>query len=172
MVARRNLFPVANSDLHNRAANRDLAARDPFTALQSEMMRFFDDLRRGVEDPLAQIGPDMTAPRIDVQEDSSNLYVVAELPGMTENDVELTYNDGVLRIAGEKRVEHTDSGESDRQVHVTERSYGRFERQIPLSRAINEEQINASFRDGVLTITLPKAEEGQQGRRIEVQRAA
>ena len=171
MVVRRSLFPVANSDLHNRAANRDLAARDPFTALQSEMMRFFDDLRRGVEDPSTQLGPGVMAPRVDVQEDNANLYVVAELPGMSENDVELTYNDGVLRIAGEKRAEHEDSDE-DRQIHVTERSYGRFERQIPLNRAINEEQINASFKDGVLTVTLPKAEEDQQGRRIEVQRAA
>ncbi len=171
MAVRRNLFPMANSDLHNRAANRNLAERDPFTALQSEMMRFFDDLRRGVNDPAPQLGLGAVAPRLDIQEDDQNLYVVAELPGMTENDVELTYNEGVLRIAGEKRAEHGDS-DDDRQVHVTERSYGRFERQIPLNRSINEDQINAAFKDGVLTVTLPKAEEEQQGRRIEVQRAA
>ncbi|MCG5548202.1 Hsp20/alpha crystallin family protein [Halorhodospira halochloris] len=171
MMVRRNLSPVTRADLHNRAANRDMTARDPFTALQSEMMRFFDDLRRGAGDPSAEIGPRVMAPSVEVQEDDNNLYVVAELPGMTENDVELTFSDGILRIAGEKRAEHEDKDEG-RQVHITERSYGRFERQIPLNRAIDEDNVNASFKDGVLTVTMPKAEEEQQARRIEVQRAA
>lgn len=169
-MVRRSLFPVTGGDLHTRAANRETMPRDPFSALQTEMMRFFDDLRRGVEAPAGMgVAPGIAAPQIDVQEDSDNLYVQAELPGLKENDVELTFNDGVLRIAGEK---HSEQEQGDRQVHLTERAYGRFERQIPLNRAIDEEQIQAEFRNGVLTVTLPKAEEAQQGRRIEVQRAA
>ncbi len=170
-MVRRSLFPATDVGPQGRATNRDVMARDPFSALQTEMMRLFDDLRRGgLEAPAsAAMGAGIAAPQVDVQEDDSNLYVSAELPGMTEDDVEVTYNDGVLRIAGEKRAEHEDQG---RQVHVTERAYGRFERQIPLNRAINDEQINAEFRNGVLTVTLPKAQEAEQARRIEVQRAA
>lgn len=169
-MVRRNLFPVAGTDLGNRTG-RNVAARDPFTALQTEMNRLFDDLWQGLGAgaPAAGAGGALAAPQIDLQEDDENLYVVAELPGMSEDDVELTYNDGVLRIAGEKKAEHEDQ---DRQVHVTERAYGRFERQIPLHRAVNEEQISAAFKDGVLTVTLPKSEAEGQARRIEVQRAA
>lgn len=173
-MMRRDLFPTANRDLRNQAANREFAPRDPFTALQSEMMRFFDDLRRGAGDAsLAELGGvgSRDAPQLDIQEDANNVHVTAELPGMSEDDVELTYHDGVLRIAGEKRQEQEDQ-DDQRQVHVTERSYGRFEREIPLNRAIDEENIAAQFKDGVLRIALPKREEGQQGRRIEVQREA
>lgn len=172
-MMRRDLFPVTGTGMQDRAANRDVMARDPFTALQSEMMRFFDDLRRGVGDApldhLAESG--LSAPQIDVQEDNNAVYIAAELPGMAENDIEVTYHDGVLRLAGEKSQEREDRDEQ-RQVHLTERSYGRFERRIPLNRSIDEENITARFENGVLKIRLPKSETGQQGRRIEVQRAA
>jgi len=169
---RRTLFPVANTGLQTRDLNRDAVRRDPFAALQTEMNRLFDDVWSGFSPtggPVANVEQAISAPRVDVHEDDGHLYVTADLPGLSENDVEVTYNDGVLRIAGEK----THEAENDaRQAHVTERAYGRFERQIPLGREVNEDQIDASFKDGVLTITLPKAEQAEKTRKISVKRAA
>jgi HSP20 family protein len=172
---RRTLFPVANTGLQTRTG-RDIASHDPFTALQTEMNRLFDDMWQGFgmpaalgDTPAANVQNVIAGPRVDVQEDDTSLYVTAELPGMTEDDIEVSYDDGVLRISGEKKAETEDKG---RQVHVTERAYGRFERQLPLGRQVKEDNIDASFKDGVLTITLPKAEEREQTKKINVKRAA
>lgn len=165
---RRTLFPVTNNDLATRTG-RDVAFRDPFAALQTEMNRLFDDVWSGFNAPAANVEGAIAGPRIDVKDDDKNWYVTAELPGMSEDDVEVTYDDGVLRIAGEKKQEHEDNS---RNVHVTERAYGRFERQLPLGHGIKEDQIDASFKDGVLTITAPKAAEKEQTKKINVKRAA
>jgi HSP20 family protein len=133
------------------------------------MNRLFDDVWCGFGAPAANVQQAIAAPRVDLHEDDANLYVTAELPGLSENDIELSYDDGVLRLAGEKTVEDSDDR---RRAHVTERAYGRFERQIPLGRQVNEDQIDASFKDGVLTITLPKVAEKEQTKKISVKRAA
>jgi HSP20 family protein len=165
---RRTLFPVTNNDLATRTG-RDAAFRDPFAALQTEMNRLFDDVWSGLGTPAANVERAIAAPRIDLKEDDSNWYITAELPGMSEDDVEVTYDDGVLRIAGEKKQETEDQG---RNVHVTERAYGRFERQLPLGHGVKDDQIDAAFKDGVLTITAPKAAEKEQTKKINVKRAA
>ena len=177
---RRTLFPATNTDLANRTG-RNLAARDPFTALQTEMNRLFDDVWSGfgapaanpaanpVANPVANMEGVIAAPRIDLKEDDNNWYITAELPGLSEDDVEVTYDDGVLRIAGEKKQESEDNS---RNVHVTERAYGRFERQLPLGHGVKDDQIDAAFKDGVLTITAPKAAEKEQTKKINVKRAA
>lgn len=164
---RRTLFPVTNTGLQNRDANRDVFRRDPFAALQTEMNRLFDDVWSGFTP--ANLEQAIAAPRVDVHEDGAHLYVTAELPGLSEDDVDVTYDDGILRIAGEKKYE---TENEDRQAHVTERAYGRFERQIPLGRDVNEEQIDASFKDGVLKIALPKAQQSEKTKKINVKRAA
>ena len=165
---RRTLFPVTNNDLAARTG-RDAAFRDPFAALQTEMNRLFDDVWSGLGTPAANVESAIAAPRIDLKEDDGNWYITAELPGMSEDDVEVTYDDGVLRIAGEKKQETEDQG---RNVHVTERAYGRFERQLPLGHGVKDDQIDAAFKDGVLTITAPKAAEKEQTKKINVKRAA
>jgi HSP20 family protein len=165
---RRTLFPATNSDLANRTG-RNVAFRDPFAALQTEMNRLFDDVWSGFGTPAANMESVIAAPRIDLKEDGDNWYITAELPGLSEDDVEVTYDDGVLRIAGEKKQETEDN---NRNVHVTERAYGRFERQLPLGHGVKDDQIDASFKDGVLTITAPKAAEKEQTKKINVKRAA
>jgi HSP20 family protein len=168
MAMRRTLFPVTNDDLATRTG-RNVAFRDPFAALQTEMNRLFDDVWSGFGTPAANMERAIAAPRIDLKEDDNNWYITAELPGLSEDDVEVTYDDGVLRIAGEKKQENEDQG---RNVHVTERAYGRFERQLPLGHGVKDDQIDASFKDGVLTITAPKAAEKEQTKKINVKRAA
>ena len=96
-----------------------------------------------------------TAPAVDVSEDRKHVRVRAELPGLTEKDVELTYQDGVLRIRGEKQEEKEDKGK-DR--YVRECRYGSFSRDIPVGRNVEWDKARASHKNGVLTVKLPKKE--------------
>ncbi|MFP4147552.1 MAG: bile acid:sodium symporter [Halorhodospira sp.] len=116
--------------------------------------------------------------QMDVYEDPQALYVVAEVPGLSERDLQLRYDicSGVLHLAGEKHAQATDlpvppsSGEDSKQTleaHLTERSEGAFERRIPLHAPIQEKQIQARLHHGVLTVTLPKAAQPGESERIE-----
>ena len=95
-------------------------------------------------------------PNVEVVEaDGGALRVSAELPGLDETDVEVLVEDGVLTLKGEKRAETTDR----------ERGYGRFERSIALPFAVQEDKAEATFRNGVLSVTLPRAAEAPERRR-------
>ena len=103
-------------------------------------------------------------PAVDVSEADGKLVVKAELPGMDKDDVEIALTDNVLTLRGEKKQEETrDEGE----MHVWERSYGSFMRAFTLPSRVAEDQVTAEFKDGVLTVTLPKCEE-PAGKTIEI----
>lgn len=105
-------------------------------------------------------------PAINVSETENELLITAELPGMEQKDIELTVENGTLRIKGEKRQETEDKIHNYYRV---ERSYGTFQRNISLPTYVDEEKIDASFKNGVLTLTLPKRPELQpQSRKIEI----
>lgn len=99
-------------------------------------------------------------PQLDIQQDDQTIRVEADLPGVKEDDIELTVEDGVLTLAGEKRSERKD------ESGYSERSYGRFERRIALPANVDEDTCSAQFKDGVLTVTIPRSAEKQRGRRI------
>ena len=115
------------------------------------------------------------APRMDVAEDEKAVTLTAELPGVKENDIEVSLVDDQLTIKGEKRSEHDEKKETGgRTVHRKERSYGAFQRTLTVPYRIEPDQVTAQFRDGVLTVTLPKSPEAiaqKQGRKIEVNKA-
>jgi HSP20 family protein len=93
--------------------------------------------------------------RIDLAEDETNVYVFAELPGIAKEDVSVTMNDErVLTISGTKRKLYDDN----LKVVRGERGYGEFSRQITIESEIEADKISATFRDGVLTVTLPRPE--------------
>ena len=98
-----------------------------------------------------------------MSETENELRITAEVPGMGEKDVELLLDDGVLTIRGEKKSENEDKGRG-----YSERHYGRFERRIALPGGVDEEHAQANFRDGVLTITLPRSPGAERGRRIPI----
>ena len=143
---------------------RDVTVRreeaNPFLALHREMNRLFDDVFRGFD--LAPFGFDrgfdrmIGWPNIEVSDTEKEVKVTAELPGLEEKDVELELANGVLAIKGEKRTETKDN---DRLF--SERYYGRFERRIPVED-IEEDKVSASFRNGVLTVSLPKTARAQR----------
>lgn len=130
---------------------------DPFLALHREMNRLFDDVFRGFD--LAPFGSDrgfgMSWPQIEVSETDKDVKVTAELPGLEEKDVQVELANGVLSIKGEKKTET-----EDKDRLFTERTYGRFERRIPLED-VDEDKVVASFKNGVLTVTAPKAPQAQ-----------
>jgi len=130
----------------------------PMVTLQREMNRVFDDLFQGFEaGPVFGDAVGLASqawPQMDIIDGEEAVRVIAELPGMAEEDVELTLEDGILTLRGERHGEK--QGEGERQY--TERFHGRFERRIRLGQDIDEEKIEAQFDQGVLTITLPRSQ--------------
>lgn len=132
---------------------------DPFYALQRSMSRFFDEFFNGFG--LAPFGEQMSEfyPSVDVIENDKQIQISAELPGLDENDIEVTLKDDVLTISGEKKAEKE---EKDKNYYRMERSYGSFRRSIPLPSEIESNKVDATFKKGVLTITLPKTAEARK----------
>jgi HSP20 family protein len=125
----------------------------PFFALQRDINKLFDDMWGGFELPTMMRG--RAFPSIEVRDEDKQVRVIAELPGMDENDVELTLADGVLTLKGEKKSETTEK--TAEGGSVSERWYGRFERAVEVG-AVEEDKVAAEYKNGVLTVTLPKAE--------------
>jgi len=96
------------------------------------------------------------SPAVDISEDSDNFYLHVELPGMKKDDVKVKYEEGMLTLMGEKKSR---TEEKKEDYHRIERKYGKFERSFRITSQIVAEQIAADFSDGILSITLPKAEE-------------
>lgn len=117
--------------------------------------RLFDELSREVG-PVERAGAaQMVAPAVEIAEDENAYTVTAELPGVKKDDVHVEMSEGVLSVRGEKKSEREEKKEQRRYV---ERSYGTFSRSFTLPRDANPDQIDASFKDGILTITIPKTE--------------
>jgi HSP20 family protein len=162
----RDLIPWSRQS--ERGSGRDLmtghtreAESHPFLTLHREMNRLFDDAFRGFG--TADLGA-TNWPSLEVAEDQKAIRISAELPGMDEHDVDVAYQDGALTIRGEKR-----SDVEDKDRHYTEHFYGRFERTVPVPVAIDEDAIDARFKKGVLTVTLPKSHTQRDGvRRIPI----
>lgn len=103
-------------------------------------------------------------PAADVQEEEARYVVTVDLPGMTKDDVEVTFENDVLTISGERK---SASEQENGKLHRNERFFGKFTRSLRFPSDANREQIQATFKDGVLEIALPKSEEAKV-RRIEV----
>jgi HSP20 family protein len=135
-------------------------AFEPFFAFHREMNRLFDDVFRSFGTLRTNGSPLMEGhfgwPKIELSETDKAVTVSAELPGLAEKDVQVEIASGVLTIRGEKKTERNDEGR-----FFSERYYGSFQRQIPLE-GVQEDKAEAKFRDGVLTITLPKSEQAAQ----------
>lgn len=123
-------------------------------SLRKEMERLFDRFFEPAEMPT--LGD--WSPTVDVSEDKDTITIKAELPGVEQKDIAVSLQDGMLSIKGEKRAERE---EKDKRYHRVERSYGAFYRSIQLPSAVDAGKVAATFKDGVVTITLPKAPEAK-----------
>jgi len=146
---------------------RDDDGRDLFSNLQREVERVFGDYR-----PLSPTGgrtangESLLMPRVDVSETDSEIAVEAELPGVERDDVDVQVLDNVLVIEGNKK---TESEKKDKNYHVVERSSGQFVRRIPLGFEVDADKVEATFRNGVLNVTISKPPEAEtKAKRIEI----
>jgi len=166
-MAIRDLIPWSRQD--NRLSLSHAAPQDrddhPLLSLHRDVNRLFDEVFRGFGMPaVGGFESGFGWPSVELGETEREIRVMAELTGLDEKDIELALEDGVLTLRGEKRSEVADA-----QRGYSERSYGRFERRIPLPKGIEADQAEATFRNGVLTVTLPKpAAANENVRRIPV----
>jgi HSP20 family protein len=126
-------------------------------SLHRDMNRLFDDFFRGFDLPIGMSPSSGAWPQIDMSESDKEIKVTAELPGLDEKNVELTVQDGVLTIRGEKRAE-TDGS------FYRERWHGAFQRSLQLGADADPDKISASFRHGLLTVTIGKKPEAQSNK--------
>lgn len=123
--------------------------------------RFFDEVFRDLS-PATQAD---WVPAIDIREEKDKYVVTADLPGLRKEDVEVTFENDVLTITGERKVQVE---QNDSRLHRSERYFGRFSRALRFPGDARPDQISATFKDGVLEVTVPKSEEAK-ARKIQVQ---
>ena len=160
----RSLIPSGNGGSRSVSPSAN-----PFGFLQREIDRLFEDFTRGaLEAPgKAQVN---LVPTIDVAETDKEIVITAEMPGLERKDVEISVEDDVLTIRGEKKVEK-EEGDKNKNYHFSERSYGMFYRVLQLPPGVDPSKIQATMSNGVLKITIPKPARSE-AKKIEVKEAA
>lgn len=128
--------------------------------LRQQMNRMFDELMHGESKPLLSHKEEtLWAPAIELKETDTDVVLKAEIPGVDANDLDVQVSEDTVSIAGkheeEKRTE-------EKGFFRSELRYGQFQRVVPLPTSVNHHQVNAEFKDGILTLTLPKVESAQR----------
>jgi len=126
-----------------------------FEDLMNRYNRMFGLTRAGEREGKDLFSRSDWAPAVDIKETDQAFTVEAELPGMSKDDVKVTVHDGVLTIKGERRQEEETE---DKKMHRIERFYGSFMRRFTLPENVDENSVKANFKDGLLTLTINKAE--------------
>ncbi|HEY3025562.1 MAG TPA: Hsp20/alpha crystallin family protein [Pyrinomonadaceae bacterium] len=160
-----------------REQGSPIRAISPFSVMRrfsEEMDRLFGDFGLG-RDMTSAFGRDFSAladleglmwsPQVEAFERDGKLIVRADLPGLTKDDINVDVTDDAIKIRGERRQEKE---ENDEGYYRSERSYGSFYREIPLPNGVNREEADATFRNGVLEITMPAPARQPSSRRIEI----
>jgi HSP20 family protein len=145
---------------HNQGRSDLAQAFDRFAVLRGELDRLFDSsFAPAFRTPGSS---NRWTPALDVYQDKDQFTVVAELPGLKKEDIELSLHDGVLTISGERKQEK--KGE---EGYKNERFFGRFQRSVTLPSSVDSDKVRATYQDGILKVVLPKAEEAKP-KQIEV----
>jgi HSP20 family protein len=161
----RDLIPWGRN--RNLPASTQSESGNPFLALHREMNRVFDNFARSFDLPALSTGSwngwsGGGWPHVEVNETADDVRIVAELPGLDAKDVEVTLQDGVFTLKGEKKAEN-------QSALYSERWQGRFQRSLQLGPDVDPDKVNAAFKNGVLTITAAKRPEAQrQTKRIPI----
>jgi HSP20 family protein len=159
----RDLIPWGRQNTPARYQGEE---NNPILDLHRNVNRLFDDVFRDGFRGFG-LGRSLAAwPSVEVQENDNEFRISAEVPGLKEEDIDLFVEDGVLTLRGERRSET-----QDKDRGYSERYYGRFERRIALPSNVDEQSANATFRDGVLTVTLARTAQAQRGRKIPINAA-
>ncbi len=146
---------------------------EPFETLRQQVDRLFEDFQRGWGAWWSPFGRSLTevdptwktlmnwgsTPVVDMVERDKDYELTAELPGMDPGNVEVTYSEGMLTIKGEKKEEKE---EKNKGYHLSERRYGAIERSLRVPAGVDTDKIEAGFKNGVLTVVMPKRPEAQR----------
>ncbi|WP_095205276.1 Hsp20/alpha crystallin family protein [Mesorhizobium carmichaelinearum] len=159
----RDLIPWSRGNGNNQAPSLYRGGDDinPFMSLHRNVNRLFDEVFRDFDAPsvLGRMGNGQMGngwPNVEIAENEKEIRVTAEVPGLEEKDIEVMLEDGVLTLRGEKKSET-----EDRDRQFSERYYGRFERRLALGREVEQDKVAATFKNGVLDVTLPKSAKAQ-----------
>lgn len=129
----------------------------------------FDEVFRTAAPKIAEQNEEgMLMLHLNVSESDTEIQIAAELPGVSEKDVDVTLDDDVLTIRGQKKLEKKEDKEN---YHFVERSFGQFQRSIRGPRSVKTDQVQARVENGVLTVILPKNEAQEKSRHIQVKNA-
>ncbi|MBF0352757.1 MAG: Hsp20/alpha crystallin family protein [SAR324 cluster bacterium] len=154
-------------DGYNNPVKVDTAMdQHPMVMFHREMDRLFQDFFKDFWSPSTfwgREGGSMFSPKLNVSEDEKQIDVTLEIPGMDEKDIRISLKDDILSIKGTKNQEKEDK---QKEYHHIERSYGSFQRSIQLPCEVQADKVQASFKKGVLSVTLPKVENAQSRVRI------
>ncbi|WP_163831949.1 Hsp20/alpha crystallin family protein [Spartinivicinus ruber] len=148
---------------------------NPLIQFHKEVDRLFDSMFKGVGFPnfseeWSRIPNNMFKPNVDISAKDKEYIISVEVPGVEENDIKLEMRDNTLIISGEKKHEKE---EKDEHLYRVERSYGKFQRMLTIPEDANAEEINASFKNGVLCITFPRKElPASKAKKIEIKKAS
>lgn len=153
------------SPLRNRFATPFDSAFEPWSDLRRDIDRLFDSAFSNGAPNRVRNGMEWIPP-MDVEEHDDAITLVLELPGVNRDDVQVSVENGVLTIAGEKKVARDDGDEST-GTRFVERRFGRFERILSLPQSVDADKIAARYENGVLTLRLPKSAESRR-RKIEI----
>lgn len=151
---------------------RSMLSGDPFERMHRQIDELFSNswLTRNMPALAGSTNGDVM-PSIDVSSDDKQITVTAELPGMAEKDVEVSLEDNILTIRGEKKSEREEKDEK-KNWYLMERSYGSFQRSVQLGVDVDASKVKATFDKGVLKVELPKAETAKaKTTKIAVQKA-
>jgi HSP20 family protein len=150
----------------------------PFESLRREIEHLFDDFQLGPSrspfgrtlfEPFRRGEMGWKTPAVDVVEKEKAYEITAELPGMDESNIDVKFSDGTLTIKGEKREEKE---EKKKDYYLSERRYGSFQRSFSVPDGVDGDKIEAGFKNGVLTVTLPKTPEAQKSeKKIAIKKA-
>jgi HSP20 family protein len=162
MEAIMNLRSLAPSRERSNIARPEFGL---FGSLQREIDRLFDDFAHGFG------GQGNLLPSMDVTESDKEIEIAAELPGLERKDVDISIEDNVLTIRGEKKIEREEKDEKNKNYRLAERSYGVFYRVLELPNGIDPSKVQASMSNGVLKIKIPKPARSE-AKKIEVKEAA
>ena len=165
----RDMIPWRRKRGDGKLLRQERSEENPVMELHREMNRLFEEFFSDLETGLLWPGgaglrsrAGTGSVRVDVSENDKEIRVTADVPGMEEKDIDVELSDNLLTIRGEK-VQERDEKKDD--YHLVERSYGSFERSIPLPGGLEEEKAKANFKNGVLSITVPKSAEAKANRK-------
>lgn len=164
----RDLLPWGNNNKGTQLTRQQGQDDSPILALQRDMNRIFDDFWQRFDRPFGALNGSWGANALhaDIAETDKAIEVSVELPGIDPKEVDVSLSDDILTIKGEKKSERE---ENKQGYYLSERSYGSFHRVIPLPSGVDTEKADASFKNGVLTVSLPKTPEAQSRvKKIEV----